>query len=201
VLDAPIATEGPLQRSADGVFLFIRIETQQSDPIREAAESLTTITDYQHIRNEADHEVVRLEVTRPFIALSLVDHGVTIQDIRVEDGTARIVMRIPDGISLQTVDQVFRNAFTDPQMVSKRQIDREAGIETGSILDDLTDRQLEVVQAAFYAGYFESPRGSTGEEVAGALGISAPGFYNHIRAVERKLFTRLIEDSEIDVQP
>jgi len=199
-LDAPLATEGPLQRSADGVFLFIRIESPDTDAIKEASESLTAISDFQHIRSEADHAVVRLEVPRPFIALSLVDHGVTIQDIRAEAGTARFVIRIPDGISLQTVDQVFRNAFTDPQLVSKRQLDGDSGVEAGSFLDDLTDRQLEVVQAAFHAGYFESPRGSTGEEVAGALGISAPGFYNHIRAVERKLFTRLIEDSTIDVE-
>jgi len=200
-LEAPLASEGPLQRSAAGVFLFTRIDAPDTAAIQEAAESLTAISDFQHIRSEADHAVVRLEVSRPFIALSLVDHGVTIQEIRVAEGTARFVIRVPDGISLQTVDQVFRNAFTDPQLVSKHQIEGEAGVASASILDALTDRQLEVLQAAFHAGYFESPRGSTGEEVAEALGISAPGFYNHIRAVERKLFTRMIEDSGIDREP
>jgi len=39
-----------------------------------------------------------------------------------------------------------------------------------AFLEKLTDRQLEVIQTAYYSGYFESPRENTGEDVAEMLG-------------------------------
>lgn len=61
-------------------------------------------------------------------------------------------------------------------------------------IDRLTDRQLEVVRTAYHAGYFTSPRESTGEEIAAALDISSQAFYQHIRAAQRKLFEAAFAD-------
>ena len=70
----------------------------------------------------------------------------------------------------------------------------ETARETASIeafqdaLDDrLTDRQRTVLRTAYLADYFESPRGSTSEEVADALDISGPTMLHHLRRAERKL--------------
>jgi DNA-binding CsgD family transcriptional regulator len=56
------------------------------------------------------------------------------------------------------------------------------------VLDTLTDRQLEVLQTAYYAGYFEWPRHRTGEEIADDLDIAGPTFQQHLRtALDRLL--------------
>lgn len=60
-------------------------------------------------------------------------------------------------------------------------------------LDRLTPRQREVVQTAYHGGYFEWPRATTGENLASALGISAPAFHGHVRAAEGKLFASLFD--------
>jgi len=79
---------------------------------------------------------------------------------------------------------------------SKQTLDQAADYDLYSrFMDELTDRQLEVVQTAYYSGFFESPRGHTGEEVAETLGVSSTAFYRHIRTVQRKLFDTLFEDA------
>ncbi|WP_239642048.1 helix-turn-helix domain-containing protein, partial [Natrinema versiforme] len=39
---------------------------------------------------------------------------------------------------------------------------------------------MEVLKAAFEAGYYDWPRGCSGEEVAAELGIASPTFSQHI---------------------
>lgn len=57
----------------------------------------------------------------------------------------------------------------------------------------LTDRQQDILAAAFYGGYFEDPRVCTGNEIADRLGISQPSFSKQLRAAQRNLYRQLIE--------
>lgn len=51
----------------------------------------------------------------------------------------------------------------------------------------LTEKQRTALRVAHAADYFDSPRGSTAEEVASALGITGPTLLYHLRAAQRKL--------------
>ena len=198
-IDATIVADGPIQQTDTGVYLYASVEATALDDLRAAIDDLASIIGLQVINEDDLDLLIRLELTRPFIALSLVQHGVTVRRIRVADGVARLLLEVPDGVRLDTVDQVVRDTFVAPSVRSKRRIDRsQTSLRPSDLADLLTDRQLEVIQTAYHAGYFESPRRSSGEEVADTLGISAPGFYNHIRAVQRKVVTRIVEDVNRD---
>ena len=54
-----------------------------------------------------------------------------------------------------------------------------------------------MIQTAYYSGYFESPRTNSGEDIASMLAISPPAFYQHVRTVQRKLFTALFEERSV----
>jgi len=60
-----------------------------------------------------------------------------------------------------------------------------------SILNDLTNRQQEVLQTAFGMGYYEWPRDCTGQDVADELGITSATFSEHVFAAERKILAFL----------
>jgi hypothetical protein len=61
-------------------------------------------------------------------------------------------------------------------------------------LDDrLTQRQRTVLQTAYFADYFESPRGSTAEEVATSLDITGSTLLHHLRAGQRKLLDAYLD--------
>jgi len=66
--------------------------------------------------------------------------------------------------------------------------------------DHLTDRQREVLEAAYFSGYFEWPREKTGEEIAETLGVAPPTFNQHLRAGERKLFETLFEPESLEAE-
>nr|WP_255457504.1 helix-turn-helix domain-containing protein [Halorussus sp. JP-T4] len=51
----------------------------------------------------------------------------------------------------------------------------------------MTEKQRTALQAAYFGGYYEYPRESTGEEVADSLDISSPTLHQHLRAAQRKL--------------
>lgn len=63
----------------------------------------------------------------------------------------------------------------------------------GSGLDERTDRQREVLVAAFRNGYFVRPRVTNAQEIASQIGISSSTFHQHLRATHMKLLTVLLE--------
>ncbi|MFC7195183.1 helix-turn-helix domain-containing protein [Halosimplex aquaticum] len=67
-----------------------------------------------------------------------------------------------------------------------------------TLTDELTDRQLEVLQTAYFGGYFDKPRGQTGSEIAAPMDISQPTFNTHVRAAQRKLCRQLFEAAMAD---
>jgi predicted DNA binding protein len=58
---------------------------------------------------------------------------------------------------------------------------------------ELTDRQQQVLRAAMYGGYFQSPRRSTATEIADALSLTQSTFSYHLRNAQQTLFERLFD--------
>ncbi|MFC6718873.1 bacterio-opsin activator domain-containing protein [Natrialbaceae archaeon GCM10025810] len=68
------------------------------------------------------------------------------------------------------------------------------------VADALTDRQLAVLDAAYFGGYFDSPRASTGDELAARFGVTRQTFNQHLRKAQRTVFTSLFEKSGEDAR-
>jgi predicted DNA binding protein len=62
-----------------------------------------------------------------------------------------------------------------------------------ALSEELTPRQMEAIQTAYFSGYFERPRDRTASEVADAMDISQPTFTHHLRTAQRKLCRELFE--------
>lgn len=60
----------------------------------------------------------------------------------------------------------------------------------------LTDRQLEVLEAAFDAGYFERPRGASAQELAADLDIAPSTFREHLLAAQRKVLGDVLDTDD-----
>ncbi len=66
------------------------------------------------------------------------------------------------------------------------------------IEDALTDRQLATLNAAYFSGYFDSPRRSTGDELAARFGVTRQTFNQHLRKAQQTVFQHLFEKSATD---
>lgn len=112
------------------------------------------------------------------------------------DGRLTVVFHAADYEELQRVIADLRERYSDVDI--KRIVRSPAGEPPAdSVLVDrgqLTARQHEVLETALDLGYFERPRGANATEVAGALGIDASTFSEHLAAAQRKLLVDVLEE-------
>ncbi|MDX1746483.1 MAG: bacterio-opsin activator domain-containing protein, partial [Halobacteriales archaeon] len=156
-----------------------------------------TVRGARPLRSDDGDQLWELVVRGASPLIELIEHGGALDTVTVSDGEARITAHFPPDINTRTVVEAVRSSFTGTELVSQREVDRTAASARGlhaDISEALTDRQSAVLNAAYHAGYLDQPRGSTGEELAEALGITASTFHQHFRAAERKLIEAYIGD-------
>jgi len=128
---------------------------------------------------------------------AVLDHGGVIERFEGADGEVTATITLGGGSDVRGFVETFKNAHPGSELVGKRERERTIRSRQGfrsELEETLTDRQHEVLEVAFFSGFFESPRERTGSEVAASLDVSQPTFNNHMRAAQRKLCTLLFDD-------
>ncbi|WP_224337957.1 bacterio-opsin activator domain-containing protein [Haloprofundus halobius] len=193
-----LSYQGGVQQSSEGSYVFVTVEDASVEAVADAASQLVAIDDVRQISADAEGGVLRLRLTQPFLALELADHGAIFREATADPSNTTLVVDSPDSIDVRTITQLVRETFSTVELRSKQTLDQSIERDLYSkFLEKLTERQFEVIQTAYYSGFFESPRESTGEEVAETLGISPPAFSKHVRTVQRKLFATLFEGRDL----
>ena len=191
-----LSYQGGVQQTTDGAYVFVTVDDGTVEAVEEAAGELVAVDEIRRISANGTGGVVRLRLSGTFLALELADHGAVLRNAHATPTGTTIVVDVPESVDLRHVTDLVREAVGDVELRSKRTSDRTAEHDLYStFIDELTERQFEVTQTAYYSGFFESPRERTGEEVAETLGISPPAFYQHVRTVQRKLFSALFDDA------
>jgi len=193
--DCTLRFEGGVQRTDAGVGLFVRVTDGAVADLVDAAAEMITVASAQVLTSGESEGLVRLDLRGPFLATSLADHGAVLRRVVTDGETATLVVGVPTNNESQPVVQHVLASLAETELVAKHTDERTPTHELyGTFLDRVTERQLEVVQTAYYSGFFESPREHSGEEIAETLGISGPAFYSHTRTVQRKLFATLFDE-------
>ncbi|ELZ96999.1 bacterio-opsin activator-like protein [Haloferax mucosum ATCC BAA-1512] len=200
--DCSVSYRGGVQQTAAGTYVFVTVEDASLDAVERAAEDVLAIDDVQRISADGSGGVVRIRLAQPFVALELADHGAVLRRATADVERATLVIDIPESVELHHVSELVERSFATVELRSKRTFDQSNAQTAGPrFFEHLTDRQLEVLQTAYYSGFFESPRENTGEDVAAMLDISPPAFYQHVRTVQRKLFSVLFDDTGVPAHP
>jgi len=122
-------------------------------------------------------------------------YGANIGSAAVDETGATLRIELPASSDVRAVVDLIRERHPNAEPVARRERTR-----TGRSLDDLqpflearlTDRQRDVLQTAYHAGYYEWPREASGEEVAALLGIAQPTFTEHFWTTQRKIVELLL---------
>ncbi|GAB7095230.1 bacterio-opsin activator domain-containing protein [Halolamina litorea] len=187
--------QGGVRRHAEGNDVFVTVNDGDPVAVEATAADLVAIRDVRRISTEGAETVLRLRFSERFLAVELAEHGAVFRSAKATPTETTVVIDAPESVDVRRVSRLVRERFDGVQLLSKQRLDQSAERDLYSrFLEKLTDRQFEVVQTAYYGGYFESPRASSGEEVASTLGISSTAFYQHVRTVQRKLFATLFEE-------
>lgn len=154
-----------------------------------------TPTDAEIVTQHQDDCMVKVTINEYSIAHVLAEAGGSIRSIEVIDGEVRVRANVPTTVDAGDVLERIRG-IVDIEFLSRKEIQRTARTDTefrSSVERRLTQRQLDVLETAFNAGFFEQPRENSGEDIAEILDIAAPTFHQHLRVGERKLLEALFD--------
>jgi len=189
--------------SEEALLYYVSVEGASPAALADLATEESDVSDVRVVQTTDDPPggVVELVMRHHSLAHRLVTLGAVVTADEVSDGTATVVCELPADRAVDRVVDRLTASFPETTLVAKRTVDRSAstsGPDTGGILadafeNDLTERQRQVLRAAVYAGFFESPRRSTASEIADALSLTQSTVSYHLRNAQRTLFERLFE--------
>lgn len=139
---------------------------------------------------------IELVVSESSLLRTAVSAGSTVRTVEADADGARTVIEAPVSADSRHIIDLVRDEYPGARLVAHRERDHEtSGIgRPGGLLDELTDRQRESLEAAFRAGYFTWPRESTGEEVADSLDLSSATLHGHLRKAEQVILSTLFDE-------
>lgn len=188
---------GLVPATATGSVAYLRVENATA----EAASERLAIASGDTVRTVREHTdgdggVVAWTVDGDSLLGQLAGHGGHVTAVTAAGDAAKYTAELPSDADVRALLDCVQHVFPKTWLSARRELDRPlaaaGGLSAGGI-ERLTDRQHEVLEVAYRAGYFRWPRDSTAEEVAEMLDISRPTFHAHLRKAEANLLGELFE--------
>ncbi len=186
-----------------GHLCHVEIEGATPAAVVEAFDSQRGVDHARVVRARGATGVVEVTVGSGPLS-TLLAHGGTVRSLEATDGDATLLAETAPDADVGVLVNDLETTHGGTVFVAKRTLTRDAATVTTTktaIEETLTDRQREVLTLAYHAGFFESPRDSTGEELAAALGVAAPTFYQHVRTAVRKVLALLVDAEALRTDP
>ncbi len=202
-LDVPDSTDDRITLDqtvpvADGEYLVYGATTEDGMSTVEAlVEQLPHWADLNVIDERFGESQFQLRLSEPPVLSAVASHGGSVGQAAIEDGDYRMTVHLPQGANVRQVIETIEEAYPAIEPLARRQVSRSSDIPRlveQAWVDELTDRQRTALETAYFAGFFEWPRNSSGEDVADSLDITSATFHQHVRAAERKLLDALFEE-------
>ena len=136
-------------------------------------------------------------------ARDLAERGAIPVEVEGDAGQGRIVAEIPRDAQPSTLVAEFTDRHPAAEMVSKWEQSSLSSVFTRSELqktlaDRLTDRQHEVLETAYEAGYYDRDAECTVAALGDRLDISPSTVSQHLAAAERGLVSLVFEQRVVD---
>ncbi|WP_266075687.1 PAS domain S-box protein [Haladaptatus caseinilyticus] len=177
--------------------------TSSGVPTEDVIERAETSSSIEHVRriqgDERDSTLELLIRGTQTTAQALIEHGAYIRGGTITDGEGTLIAEAPANTEVrpfvEAVEAVYPNATLLAKRDRKHPLHPTPGLHY-EVETELTARQLEILSAAYLAGYFDYPRTSTGADLAETLDISSPTFHQHLQAAQRKVFSLLFHNRD-----
>ena len=200
-----VATEHDLELTVSGLLAsdesllcYLSLNGDDPEAVARALATYDDVTATRVIREYDDGGSLELVLTAETPLSRVVALGATIQQATFEPAGGELVIELSPEEDIRRIAETVTRAY-DAEVVAKREREREITTPEEfreTLTDRLTERQEDALRTAFFADYFESPRGSSAQEVAEALGITGPTLLHHLRAGQRKLLSEVFQPTD-----
>ena len=172
--------------------------------IERAAEASRSVVELQRINGQPDSPRFRARLSDATLAERLVDQGAVIRSVAADGESMTAVVDLPHNAEVRRFVDGLRRRFPQTELFARRTVERpikNRRTYVAAVGERLTGRQWEALQTAYLSGFFESPRASTGQDVAALLDVSQPTLSQHLRAAERSLCGLLFDEQDASHEP
>jgi DNA-binding CsgD family transcriptional regulator len=196
-----LTLDGTVPLDSESLTCYVTVAGGDVNTVVDEATGLQTVTTGRVVRqSDADGGRIELTLDESAPLVAALTGGANIRSASFEDGTGQVVVEVPPDANVRRL--AVELGGDEPAPVLARQDTTESPTTTREFKNDLkerlTDRQATVLRTAYLAGYFESPRGSTAEEVATSLDITGSTLIHHLRRSQRKLLDVFYEEEHTD---
>ncbi|WP_158055385.1 bacterio-opsin activator domain-containing protein [Halorussus halophilus] len=198
-LDCQFALEGVVPVEDHSLLYFVTASGAAVGDVLDCVTATDAVEDARLIRDYGDDALFEFAVSGESLATVLVERGGNVRELSVESGVLDASGVFSQHVDVRSVVETVEEAFPETELRSKREVEAPNGSGVRvreTIHDRLTERQRTVLWAAYLAGYFEWPRGSTAEELAASMGVSSPTLHNHLRKAQQKLLDSAFEETD-----
>ena len=183
---------------ADGFRVFAALQNCSVEEMKSYVANSLVVESASVVTKRENGLLVEYSLHESGLVPKLLAHGAKPESITADEEDAEVVVSIPNTKDASAFLEMLRRNYSDVELLAKQT--RDQGPETveqfqSELEETLTPRQQETLRTAYYGGYFDWPRTSTGEEIAEQMDVSQPTFNRHLREGSRKLFWKLFEES------
>ena len=185
------------QTAKDSVSLVIKILEADREKVREYATNATAIKSAIPFGIE-DAQQLMVEIPRPCFVTKIERYGGKVVSSKSITNSTEVRLKFSNCVEKRPLYDYLNSHFNDVELVSQKEITNAEVSKTDSgCVNDLTKRQLEILNAAYYGGYYETPRDINGEDLAESFNISSPAIYNHLQNAHKKILNYILEDNHV----
>ncbi|QLH81716.1 PAS domain S-box protein [Halosimplex pelagicum] len=181
--------------AAAGYVAYVAVDGARPEAVAEALAERDDVAGARVVEAHGETGVVEVTGGADPVA-ALVEHGATVRAFETTGEVATVRCETAPRSDVETLITAVEAAGEDTVFAAKRTRDRDVRtveLTRTAVEERLTDRQREALALAYHAGFFASPRHSTGEELADVLDVASPTFYRHVREGTRKVLELLVD--------
>ena len=183
------------QRDGDESRLYCLIPDVEPEAVLAAAERVPEISSVEPLSE--GNPIYGLVVPEGCNASKTTVLGASLRSMSVSGDACELVVSVRRDRDLRRFLGQARDLFGDATLKAEREAAPSERMPWESLLaETLTDRQRDILKAAYHAGYFDEDRKRTGGEIAHSLGIAQPTFSRHLRAAQRNLLASVWDRPE-----
>jgi predicted DNA binding protein len=199
-LDCRLELEGVVPVEDDRLLYYATVEGVPAAEVVAAAEASTVIEAARAI-SPTDGGVVEFTVAGETLIAGLTSRGASVQTAVADRGEGHIVAEVASETDVRTLVRALEDVCPGLELRSRQELDRPVTSDQQfreSLGDRLTDRQVDVLRAAFRAGYFEWPRDSTAEDIAASFDVASSTVHFHLRNALQSMLATFFEEADPD---
>jgi len=195
--DSRFEFESLVEQSDGSLRVFFSIEGAEPDVVQEYHDRGLEVETVEHVSEREDGHLFEATLGAESFLASLLGYGTRPTELTATPAGTELTVELPQSGDVQAFLRMLLDTYEDVTLRTRRELDRPVRSDAefrAHYRDRLTEREAEVLQTAYYAGFFESPRRSSGSEVAEMLGVSQPTVNRHLRRGERKLLEMVFDE-------